>query len=523
MKKVMRLVNVQLWAVLADMLSLRNNRKKKPKLLYLGVLVFVIAMSALVFFYCMMVGSGLMMFESIEILPAMMMAVTCFMVLMTTVLKIKGIVFGFRDYDLIMSLPVSTGAVVASRLLILYALNMVFVIMTMIPMMIAYGILADPSLWFYLISGALIPFLPLVPIIIASFFGTIIAYAASRFRHHNFLNILLSMFFLSLVFAMSYTLEDGGQELVDMSRALTGQVNRLYPLAGMYTNAVIHYDIYAVLLFVAISILAFLSYTLLIQKIFKKINTSIMTGRYHTEFTMGDLKTASPFSALYQKELKRYFSSSLYVLNTAFGIVMLTVGTIAAIFVDIDNIIKDEMAKGSLLQIAPVFLAFCVIMCCTTMASISLEGKNLWILKSLPVNTKSIYLAKIAVNLTISFPALIDAAILGVILDLGLLKTLFMLLITIVCSVFISIYGLLVNLLVPNFNWTSETLVIKQSAASMIAIFTGMAVVGILLLFLFVMPSDTVAYSSYILLVIVLDMILYRILMRYGKRRFAEL
>ena len=198
-------------------------------------------------------------------------------------------------------------------------------------------------------------------------------------------------------------------------------------------------------------------------------------------------------------------------------------GTIGIIFVDLDSILGDATAKASIVRSSPIFVSFCVIMCCTTMASISLEGKNLWILKSLPVTPKAIYLSKIAVNLTIISPALFDAVIIGIILNMGFLQTLLMLLVVIVCAVFISIYGLLVNLLLPNFNWTSETLVIKQSAAAMIAIFTGMAVVGVQFLFVSVLPSATIAYLSYIVLVVILDAILYRILMSYGRKRFAGL
>jgi ABC-2 type transport system permease protein len=72
-------------------------------------------MSAISFFYSFMVGSGLKMFNSLDILPALMMAVTCVIILMTTVFKVKGTVFGFRDYDMVMSLPVSIGGIVASR------------------------------------------------------------------------------------------------------------------------------------------------------------------------------------------------------------------------------------------------------------------------------------------------------------------------------------------------------------------------------------------------------------------------
>ncbi|MHB8129335.1 MAG: putative ABC transporter permease subunit [Mobilitalea sp.] len=524
MKKVMRLVRMQLWAVLGDMLSIGTNRKKKkPKVLYAGVALFIVMMSMISFFYCFMIGSGLKRFDSIDILPTMMMSVTCMIILLTTVLKVKGTIFGFRDYDMVMTLPIKTSGIVASRLIILYALNMSFVIMVMVPMTIAYGILAKPAAMFYVINMIAMLFMPLVPIVIASFLGTFIAYVASKFRYSNVLNIIFSVGLLVAIVVLPSMMKNTGSEMVDMSKALTGQVNSIYPLSKMYTKAVIDYDITAFLTFLAVSVIAFLLYTLLVQKVFKKINTIIMTGRSSVNYKMGELKTSSPLKALYIKELKRYFSSPLYVLNTGFGIVMLTFVAIAGIFVDLNEILGGPQATSALLNSGPIFLSFCIIMSCTTMASMSLEGKSLWIIKSLPVSPKTIYLSKIAVNLTIISPAVFDAILIGIVLKMGLLQTLFMVLVTIVCAVFISCYGLVINLLLPNFNWTTEAIVIKQSAASMVTIFTGFLVIGIQFLLLFFLPNATLGYLSYILVMVIIDAVLYRVLMSYGNKRFASL
>jgi ABC-2 type transport system permease protein len=315
MKKVMRLVSIQLWAVLGDMLYIGKSRSnKKPKVLYASVLMFTLLMSAISFFYSFMIGTGLKMFQSLELLPALMMAVSCVIIFMTTVFKVKGTIFGFRDYDMIMSLPVSTGAVVACRLFILYVFNFMFVIIMIIPMMIAYGILAKPDFLFYIYCFIAMFFIPLVPIVIASFLGTTIAYAASKFKYSNLLNIIFSLGLLSLFIGLSFTIKDNGQELEDMGKAITAQVNSIYPLAQMFMDAVVKYDITSFLLFIVISIAAFLIYTVLVKISFKKINTLIMTGRYHTNFKMGEIKTASPLKALYIKELKRYFSSTQNIL-----------------------------------------------------------------------------------------------------------------------------------------------------------------------------------------------------------------
>ncbi|MDF2906239.1 MAG: putative rane protein [Herbinix sp.] len=523
MKKVLRLVRVQLWAVLGDMLSVGNLKKKKPKALYVGIGFFVILMSAISFIYSLMIGSGLMMFDSLELLPPMMMSVACIILLVTTILQVKGTIFGFKDYDMVMALPISTGGIVASRLIILYSINMIFVTMLMLPMLLAYGMLAQPPILFYAFGIVAMLFVPLVPIVIASIIGTVIAYVASKFRRNNLLSIILIMGFLAVFMAMSFSIEDNGEKLVDMSRTLTAQVYDLYPLAKLYTMAVVEQDVLSFGLFLGVSALAFIAYTILVKAIFKKMNTAIMTGSARSNYKLGRLKTASPMKALYRKELKRYFSSTLYVTNTAFGIVMLTLASVALFFVEPQKLLGEEMPVNMIAGIGPAIISFCVMMCCTTMSSISLEGKNLWIIKSMPVEPKTVYLAKIYVNLTVLSPAVIDAVILGIALKADLLTIILMVLITVVCSVFISFYGLLMNLLLPNFNWSNETVVIKQGAAAMVTIFSSIGIVAIQFVLMVIIPNMTIAYLGYILVMIAIDAGLYAIILSYGKKRYAAL
>ena len=128
MKKVIRLLSVQIWMVLGEMLSVGRSQNKKPKVLYAGVAFFTLLMTSVSFMYNFMIGTGLRYFNSLELLPALIMAATSLMIAMTTVFKIKGTIFGFRVYDMVMSLPISTGGIVACRVIILYAFNFLFVI-----------------------------------------------------------------------------------------------------------------------------------------------------------------------------------------------------------------------------------------------------------------------------------------------------------------------------------------------------------------------------------------------------------
>ncbi len=523
MKKIMRLVSVQIWALLGDMLSLGDTKRKRPKVLYLGIILFVTVMGGVAFFYCYMIGKGLLLYDGIELLPPLIMAVTSIIILMTTVFKIKGTIFGFRDYDMIMSLPVSTAGVVASRVILLYCVNFLFVLMIMVPMMTAYGILVKPDIFFYLTGTIAMFFVPLVPIILASVLGTLVTFAASRFRHSNLVVILISIIALFSIMSLSFASGKSGEEMVNLSKALTEQVNSIYPLAQLYTRAVCDYDMAALASFLLYSLGSFGIFSYIIGKLFKKVNSAIMTGRSRSNYKLGGLKASTPFKALFIKELKRYFSSPLYVLNTGFGIVLLTVGALALIFVDLEKLLGDSQAVGLLLTGGPIAVSFCVVTACTTMASISLEGKNLWIIKSLPVPAKTVFLSKIAVNLLVTAPAVMDALLITLVLDLGFIRGIFMVLVTVVCSVFIALLGLLLNLKLPNFTWTTEVIVIKQSAAALVSLFTGFIFVGLQALLLGVLGDFVPAYLIYLCLMAVVDGILYRTLMSYGVKRFHTL
>lgn len=536
MNKVIRLVRMQIGAILIDMLSIGNfgNKKSKAKG-YEGIALFIMIMSGVSFMYSIMIAGGLKMFNSLEQLPSLFMAFTSLTSLITTIFKVKGTIFGFRDYDTVMSLPISTAGIVASRVFFLYTINMVFAAIIMIPALLVYGVMAQPGIFFALISIITLFFIPLIPIILASVLGTVIAYVASKFRYRNLFQIVLSLLLFIGIMLLSMNTGDTGQKIANMSRILTEKINASYPLAALYTQAVIHYDFMALLGFIGISVLAFLLYTLVIGRCFKWLNTKMLTGTTGTKFKMGELKTSSPFFALFRKEMKRFFTTPTYVLNTGFGVILLTLGAVALLFITspqadllnlhfkIEELLAMPQFAGVLGDFGPVFVSFFIIMSSTTMASISLEGKQLWILKSLPVSPRTIFLAKIAFNLAIVAPILIDVVIISMVLYFELLKGLIILLMVVVYSLFISMFGLLVNLKFPNFNWTSETIVVKQSAASMVCVFTGMGIIFVQYAGVYMIPDKTLAHIIWIGLMAVADVILYRVLHTYGMKRFLEL
>jgi len=123
-------------------------------------------------------------------------------------------------------------------------------------------------------------------------------------------------------------------------------------------------------------------------------------------------------------------------------------------------------------------------------------------MKSLPVSGGEVLLSKLLVNLTVSVPTALIIGI-GSALTLSLdavdmLSVLAMGLSYALCS---AALGLMINLKSHSFDWTSEAVVIKQSASAGIAVLGGMVLVAAPIVL-------TVLYTDYAALIYYLTTVL---------------
>jgi ABC-2 type transport system permease protein len=106
--------------------------------------------------------------------------------------------------------------------------------------------------------------------------------------------------------------------------------------------------------------------------------------------------------------------------------------------------------------------------------SVSLEGKNLWIVKSLPVRAYDILIAKARLQIFMNIlPAEILTLAIGIISGENVATVILMCLVVGFYNMFIARAGVLFNLRYPNLVWTNESIPIKQGMSVIITMFTG--------------------------------------------------
>lgn len=483
-----KLLKIQLldWFDLNKALHTKDKKEKRNLLLMLGVITFVlITFFFLAFLYTLTMANGYESMGLLSLFLPLLMLTASMVTLVTTLSKANSLLFRFKDYDLLMSLPIKTSHIIGSRILMLYIMSLFFNLILMIPGCIAYSLIASPSLGFYVLFVLCFFFIPLVPIILASLVSALISLIASRFKSVQLLSTLLSFLFVLGFMGFSMMIQDMGSEILDLSATLTASMNKLYPLALLYGSALGDLNIGAALLFISFSLLAFYLFSLFLGKNYKRLNTALMASSPRSTYKAQSLKTATPFKALYQKELKRYFSSSLYVLNTGFGVVfMVILSLLFAILgpTPLENLLQMPGLTPIMQNFAPFALAFCSVLSCTTACSISLEGKNLWIIKSSPIKAHTLFMSKLAVNLTVVLPCLfVSSALLAYTLQTTWLQTFLLFALPTAYTFWSALLGLMINLKFPSFNWASETMVIKQSVPAVLAPLAGFASIGVCL------------------------------------------
>ena len=160
-----------------------------------------------------------------------------------------------------------------------------------------------------------------------------------------------------------------------------------------------------------------------------------------------------------------------------------------------------------------------------TAPSISLEGKTIWLAKSLPVKIEDILNAKVKMHLILTgIPSLFVSLVCIYLSKSDVVMSLFMIITPVLSITFSALFGLIVNLNMPNLKWTNEMVPIKQSLSVFISMMVPMIVNGIaFLLYLNVIMNEYVYIIIYSILLFVACIYMYQWIRSNGTQIFMNL
>lgn len=470
--------------------------------------------------------------------------VTSLLTIIEGVYKSQGILFEARDNELLFSLPITQSKIFFIRIFKLITFQFLYNSLFMLPAIIVYAIYEKTNVSFYLISTVMLVLLPIIPTILGCIFGYIIKGLSAKFKARNIMQVLFTSLILLGIFYVSFNMQGMVANIVQNANSIQEIITKIYYPAGLYINLIQNFNILDLVTLLAINIVPAFVFVYVASIFYFKINSKL-GEKGNGNKKVGVAKTTektyrvrTQLSGLIHKEMKRFFSSPVFMVNAGFGMVLMIAVTFA-LSINFDGMINSMMQGmeteipipiGEIKNMMPkVFYGFVIfISCMTSMTSsmISLEGKSFNITKSLPVETEKILLSKVLTSNILSIPIfLICDVIFFIAFKVAIIDIVFILLASIVMPTLTALIGILMNLKYPKMNATSDTEVVKQSMSSMLSVFMGMFV-AILSIAIMIMGNNyntNLFVALELLTFSIITVMLWRILKKYGAKRFKEI
>ena len=513
-----------------NLLKHTDDPKKRKKAR--GGIIGVIVIFAMLMFYMVSLCIGYGQYGIIDSVPVMCALTISSIAFFFTVFKTNGYLFNFKEYDMLMSLPLETKTVAACKFLYMYIKSLPWYISISVAMLGGYAYFAKPNILVYPIWIILSLLLPIIPMLLAAFIGFLIARISTGFKKTNIVQIVLTFIFVIICFSFRFIIEEifrddkVEQTLSGISSATSGAAKYYLP-ALWFSNSVIKLSALDILLLIAVSAVLFIIVFAIVGKSFRNINSALKSHHAAKSYRMKEQKKRSVSNAIAFKEFKRMTGSTTYIVNAGMGEILALIFSLVCFIFGFDMIIEKVFAGAPLtskmMQPAiPFIIYFFIGMMPTTACSPSLEGKNYWILQSMPIEKKTIYKGKMLFNLYLTVPFMaVSTILLSLAVKAPFINTVLNFVLGILLCCFSTAWGCVCGVKHIKLEWENEVEVIKQGSAVAIYMLPNMFIVMglcVLVVFLGTRFDHNLIAGAFILITALLSALSYRRVMKLAKK-----
>lgn len=374
------------------------------------------------------------------------------------------------DADFLLSLPIKKRDIIISKTFNLYAYDFCFAFMLFVPYLVLYQVFAGFSAQVFCLGVAFLFLIPLVSVSISYLFDFVVSRLFNRLRLGGLLKsfVLVFVFVLIMVLMLFKTFTYGSADFANLDSYFADR-----PISNFVLNFIFCPNVLNVLVVVLVPILVFALAVCLYVFDFGKTFASYSSSKTDLKFSSGK----RTLSMLFKKELYAYATTPAYIINTIIGPIMILAFGIFVAFSGYDGICSFLGMSLDKNLLAGIFAILFSVMCATapiSACSISLEGKNVWLLKSSPINEKQLFLSKMLVHFSIVQPCiLLSSAVLSIFLNFDLLQFAVVLVVPTLSNLVVCALGLLLNLIFPKFDFDNPSKVVKQSLPVLLCMVFG--------------------------------------------------
>ena len=448
-----------------------------------------------------------------------------------SIFETKSELFECKDNDILLALPIRSSDIVISRIFTVLSINYGITAVLMVPVIISFCIWGGSPLG---IVGGIILMLtvPLLATALASGAGYLVAMISRKIKNKTLITIFGSLLFLGVYFVVYFGLLSEFETFMENGEEMMGSLKANFSFLGAIGSVALLSPLPLVIYLGAVAVGSFVA-VYLISRNYRRIVTE-STGSAKKVYKAREISRSSAFLALTRKELSRFFSSANYILNGAIGALF---AVALAVFALIGGASLDASAveiEGEIIDLTGILepggivaLLFCFLMNTISASALSLEGENMWMLKSLPVSEKQVLLAKTVPHILVNAPlSSVCGLMMAIGLDVSPVYYVFYILTPFAANVMFAFLGLLLNVAFPKFSFINEAQVVKQSLAVFLTMMIGMLYsVGVFIAGMIFGLLGFGVFCSAVVLAVTLILILcfYLILTGPAARRLSRL
>lgn len=438
-----------------------------------------------------------------------------------------------NDNDFLLSMPIPVSRIMLSRLIGVYIMGAIYSGFIYIPAAVVYWIFADHSV-LTVISGLLM-FIVITFFVLAMscLLGWVVAKVMVRLKNNGILTAILAILLFAVFYFFYGRMTSMAMSIISNADSINSSVGNgpLHIIGNAPTGD------YVSLLIVALVVAVICALVwLLLSKTFIGI-TTVTNDVRNSKYTNHDIVSRSVPSSLLSREFKSLTSNSLYMLNGSLSSVILVVMGIAVLVAgftainDIRSFLSITPFPASILALfAALIISLISGLNMTVVPSISLEGKNFWILRTMPIEAEEIIKAKVKMQLILTMIPTLFCALCFLPLLIGSGTEpgyiVFVFLIPLSCNILCVLFGLMLGIKFANLNWVNMAVPIKQSGAVTIYTLTMMfapILLGAGAIFLSISIGLLPVLLIVLAIFIILSVILFVWLKKRGMKAFEEL
>ena len=490
MDKVIKLTKIFLKNSFSNM-NARMGISSKSKAKFFVYALLILYFAGIIIFLGYNLLDGLIQIHQETIFVGMILFLIFGLAVLQTIFSSINILYFTKDNEYLLPLPLKPYQIILARTNVMLIVEYVIIFLLGLVPLVMYGILTGAGVIYYITMLFAVILLPILPVLLISIIVMIIMSFARLTKNRNRFQLIASLLVLAIILIFSTSMSGvkqniSNEEMAQMLVQANGMIDIVkgyiptvdYLIEALTTNSLFTMII-EVLKALAITIIGFILYMLIAQKIyFKGLVGNLFGGgakSTNKQINQNQYKNSKLYKSYVGKEFKSMIRTPVFLMQCLLPAVLIPIVMIVVSFAGInseENGFQELSQMLSSMQLNS-FMVVCVILgiiqfftmfIYVSITAVSRDGENAVFMKYIPVSLYKQYIYKIVPNILMNIITIVvTLAIAQYIVHLPIITLILLFVVSTIIAILQSLLMLIVDLKRPKLSWDSEYAVVKQN------------------------------------------------------------